>query len=320
MRIAFAGTPPFAAHILEALIERQQVVAVYGQPPRPAGRGRRIAACAVESVARAHALPVESPSTLRTSDASTILSRYSPDLMIVAAYGLILPPAILRAPRLGCVNVHASLLPRWRGAAPIERAMIAGDATTGITIIAMDEGLDTGPMLAVAPCDIADTDTGGSLSDRLAVLGARVMLDCLERWPTLVPTPQPAAGASYAKKLETPDALIDWNANAATVARTIRALNPRLPAHGWLGPDRVRFLMARVAAAGGRRGAPGEILGLNKQALTVATGLGSIEITLLQLARGKGIPIDAAALYSGFRGAFAVGRKFSNRPGDIGVA
>ena len=319
MRLAFAGTPPFAAQILAALIERHQVVVVYCQPPRPAGRGRRIAACAVETVARAHALAIESPATLRTSDASAALASYTPDLMVVAAYGLILPPAILRTPRLGCVNVHASLLPRWRGAAPIERAMIAGDATTGVTIIAMDEHLDTGPMLASASCEITETDTGGSLSDRLAVLGSRVMLDCLDRWPALVPTPQPADGVSYAKKLSAADALIDWNADAASVARTIRALNPRLPAHGWLGPDRVRFLMARAVDAA-RRGAPGEILSLDKQALTVATGLGSIAITQLQLARGKGIPIDAAALYSGFRGAFAPGRKFSSRPGDIGLA
>src|SRR5262249_6892626 len=140
----------------------------------------------------------------------------------------------------------------------IERAMIAGDATTGITIIAMDEGVDTGPMLAAVPDDIGDTDTGGSLSDRLALLGGRVLLDCLDRWPTLVSTPQPAEGATYAKKLSQADALIDWSADAATVARTIRALNPRLPAHAWLGPDRVRFLMARAIATAHRR-PPGEI-------------------------------------------------------------
>jgi methionyl-tRNA formyltransferase len=239
--------------------------------------------------------------------------------MVVAAYGLILPRAVLRTPTLGCVNVHASLLPRWRGAAPIERAMIAGDRTTGITLIAMDERLDTGPMLAAAPCEISDSDTGESLSDRLAARGAALLIDCLDRWNALTPTPQPEVGASYAKKLSSADALIDWRADAALVARTIRALNPRLPAHTWLGPDRVRMLMARVSTAIGH-GSPGQILGLDKRALTVACGSGSIDISRVQIARGKGIPIDAEALYNGFRTAFAPGRRFTNRPGEIGVA
>ena len=319
MRLAFAGTPPFAAQILEALIERHQVVVAYCQPPRPTGRGRRVAPCAVEAAARLHGIPVESPATLRTPQASADLARFTPEIMVVAAYGLILPAAILRTPTAGCINVHASLLPRWRGAAPIERAIIAGDQTTGVTIIAMDEGVDTGPLLGASPCEIRDDDTGGSLAQRLATLGATTLLACLARWGSLAPKPQPEAGASYAKKLSAADALIDWAADAGTIARTIRALNPRLPAFSWLGPDRVRLLMATPEPTD-RRGTPGQILSLDEQALTVATGSGSIHVSRVQLARGKGIPIDAAALYTGFRGAFAAGRRFAERPSELGLA
>ena len=307
VRLAFAGSPPFAAHILASLLPHHEVVVAYCQPPRPAGRGKRLRASAVEGVARSNAIPVESPRSLRPPDAATALGAYRADALIVAAYGLILPQSILDVPPLGCVNVHASLLPRWRGAAPVERAMIAGDETTGVSIMKMDAGLDTGPVIARAECPILPSDTGTALTERLALLGAATLLECLENPAAWSPAPQAECGVTYATKLVSEDSLIDWNADAALVARRIRALNARRPACTHLGGERVRLLFAYPVTGDG---APGEILSFDRHALTVACGVGAIAVTQAQLARGKGVALDAAALYNGYRAIFPVGSRF----------
>jgi methionyl-tRNA formyltransferase len=307
VRLAFAGSPQFAAHILSALLRRHEVPVVYCQPPRPAGRGKRLRPSAVEVLARAHGIPVQSPRTLRTSDAAGVLAGYGADALVVAAYGLLLPRAILDVPPLGCINVHASLLPRWRGAAPVERALIAGDDTTGVCIMQMDDGLDTGPVIARAACAILPTDTGGTLTERLADLGASTLMACLQDPSTWAPQPQAECGITYAQKLTAQDSLIDWTADAAVVARTIRALNPRQPAISHLDGERVRFLFGTACAG---RGAPGEILSLSRESLTVACGVGAVAITQAQLTRGKGTPLDAAALFNGYRALLAVGSRF----------
>jgi len=307
VRLAFAGSPQFAADILAALWPRHDVAVVYCQPPRPAGRGKRVRPCAVETFARSHDIAVRSPRTLRTTDAASALDEHRAEALVVAAYGLILPRAILDVPPLGCINVHASLLPRWRGAAPIERALMAGDESTGVCIMKMDEGLDTGPVIARAACPISPSDTGGSLTDRLAQLGAELLLDCLDRPAAWAPEPQSECGITYAQKLTAVDALIDWHDDAATVARTIRALNPRRPASSYLDGERVRLLFAAPCQGSG---APGEILSLDRKALTVACGTDAVAVTRAQLTRGKGTPLDAAALYNGYRSLLTPGRRF----------
>lgn len=307
MRVAFAGSPPFAADILNALLERHEVAVAYCQPPRPAGRGRRLTPSAVEIAARAAGIAVETPRTLRTPEAATALAAYRAELLIVAAYGLILPQAILDVPPLGCANVHASLLPRWRGAAPVERAMMAGDEITGVSIMKMDAGLDTGPVIARAACEILATDTGTALTDRLARLGAKTLLECLEDPRSWRPEPQEECGVTYARKLGSVDSLIDWSADAWAVARTIRALNDRRPASTSLDGERVRLLFARACPGAG---APGEIVDFTREALTVACGNAAVAVTQVQLTRGKGTVLDAAALYNGYRSMFSVGARF----------
>jgi len=273
--------------------------------------------CAVEALAARHGIPTYSPRSLRRPEVVTEFAAHGLDLLIVVAYGLILPPPILVAPRLGCVNVHASLLPRWRGAAPIERAIMAGDRTTGVSVMQMEEGLDTGPVLRQVSCPITDTDTGDTLHERLAELGAETLLHCLANWQMLIPEPQPESGITYATKLTNDDSLIDWTRDPGYVSRQIRALNSRMPAFTWLGTERVRLWFARPAV-GGQSGKPGEILAFSRQALTVACGDGAIEVMRAQVARGKGLPLDAATLFNGFSGMFRTGRRFTDRPDDDG--
>jgi methionyl-tRNA formyltransferase len=251
---------------------------------------------------------VETPVSLRAPTAADTLAAYRCELMVVVAYGLILPRAILDVPRLGCLNVHASLLPRWRGAAPIERAIIAGDVRTGVSLMLMDEGLDTGPVIARAACPILEADTGDTLSERLAQLGAGELLRCLEDPPSWRPEPQSDARATYAPKLAKSEAAIDWALDSAAIARLIRALSSRLSAYSWLGKERIRLLFATPVAGAG---APGEILGFDRKALTVACGTGAIAVSRAQLARGKGTPLDAAALWSGYRDTLRVGARFT---------
>ncbi|WP_110657672.1 methionyl-tRNA formyltransferase [Salinicola halimionae] len=229
LRVLFAGTPDFAAESLKALLaSRHQIVGVYTQPDRPAGRGRKLTPSPVKRLALEHGLPVETPISLKNEDAQRRLAEFDADVMIVVAYGLLLPQAVLDIPRLGCLNVHASLLPRWRGAAPIQRAIEAGDTESGITLMQMDAGLDTGAMLLIKRTPIDDTTTGGDLHDRLAELGGQTLIEGLEALAEsgLSETAQPEDGVTYASKLSKPEAELDFSQSASTLSRRIRAFNP----------------------------------------------------------------------------------------------
>ncbi|TVQ84054.1 MAG: methionyl-tRNA formyltransferase [Chromatiaceae bacterium] len=296
-RLIFAGTPHFAVPALTALLAgNYEVVAVYTQPDRPAGRGRQAQASPVKQVAATAGIPVQQPAGLRSAEAVAALREYASDLMIVAAYGLLLPPAVLAAPRLGCVNIHASLLPRWRGAAPIQRALAAGDTETGISIMQMEAGLDTGPVYATRAIPIAPRDTGGSLHDRLAGLGAATLLETLPGLLAgrLVPVPQAAQRATYAPKLTKAEARIDWTQPAVQLDRLIRAFDPWPVAETRLGGETLRLWAAqpREPVAGPLPGPPGRVLAAGRDGIDVATGAGLLRITRLQ-APGKR-PLAAA--------------------------
>lgn len=227
LNIIFAGTPEFAAISLQALIQSpHNIMAVYTQPDRPAGRGRKLTASPVKELALKHNIPVFQPLTLRDEEEQKKLASLNADLMVVVAYGLILPKAVLTAPKLGCINVHASLLPRWRGAAPIQRAILAGDVKTGVTIMQMDEGLDTGAMLYKVECPIHPVDTSETLHDRLAILGGEALLHTLEHLPELKPESQESANATYAHKIKKEEAQLDLDSSAEELARKVRAFNP----------------------------------------------------------------------------------------------
>ena len=291
MRIVFAGTPAFAVPSLRAAAGRGEVVAVYTQPDRPAGRGRGLQASPVKAEAVARGIPVMQPDTLRTREAREALRALAPDLMVVVAYGLLLPPKILEIPRLGCWNVHASLLPRWRGAAPIQRAIEAGDTETGACLMQMEQGLDTGPVLLCQKTPIAPEETAGQLHDRLAALGAQVLSDGLGLMRAgirPVPVPQPADGATYASKLEKDEARLDWNRAADALARQVRAFNPWPMAEAILEGERVRIhAAAPLALAHGRP--PGSLLVAGRDGVDVACGEGALRITLLQREGGRAI-------------------------------
>jgi methionyl-tRNA formyltransferase len=295
--LVFMGTPDFAATILAALIAAgHRVRAVYTQPPRPAGRGHRPLPSPVQQLAERHGLPVRCPVTLRDPAAQAEFAAIPADAAIVAAYGLLLPPPVLQAPRLGCINVHASLLPRWRGAAPIQRAILAGDTETGITIMQMDEGLDTGPILLREAIAIGPRDTAGSLGERLAALGARLIvaaLDGLARG-ALAPRPQPAGGVTYAAKLRRAEARLDWRRPALALERQVRAFDP------WPGAwfdgrgERIRVLAAE-AMPEPAPAAPGTVL---DERLSIACGAGVFRP--LRLQRPGRAPLDAPAFLRGF--------------------
>jgi len=292
MRLVFAGTPDFSVPSLRAcLASGAQVVAAYTQPDRPAGRGRQLAASPVKQAALEAGIPVEQPETLRDKSARERLAAYAPDLVVVVAYGLILPKSVLALPRLGCWNVHASLLPRWRGAAPIQRAILAGDIQTGIDLMQMEAGLDTGPVLIEARTPIAVDDTGGTLHDRLAALGAQVLADGLARvlrGETLTPTPQREDGVEYAHKLDKAEARLDWNDNAAALARKVRAFDPWPVAEGPLDGERVR-LWSAIALDARSDAAPGSIVAASADGIDVATGDGVLRIRELQRDGGRRI-------------------------------
>ena len=296
LRIVFAGTPDFAAESLRALLQgHHDVIAVYTQPDRPAGRGRSLKASPVKTVAQAHDIPVHQPLNLKDADAQAELAALKPDLMVVAAYGLILPQKVLDIPRLGCINVHASLLPRWRGAAPIQRAILAGDRETGITIMQMDAGLDTGAMLYKATCPISASDTGASLHDRLALLGGDALLavvDGLRDGERFTPEAQDAALATYASKLSKEEAQIDWRRPAGEIARQVRAFNAVPVAHTLLRGELVRVWMARPLKDETTTATPGMVIRADRQGLAVAAGEGSVMlIDTLQLAGGKALSV-----------------------------
>jgi len=288
-RIVYAGTPEFAVPPLLALVEAgYEVVGVYTQPDRPAGRGKKLTASPVKQKALALGLPVFQPESFKTAEAQGELAALQPDLMVVAAYGLLLPQAVLDIPRLGCVNIHASLLPRWRGAAPIQRAIEAGDADTGITIMRMDAGLDTGEMLLKRITPIHEDDTGGSLHDRLMVLGAEALMAAMPGLidGSLIGQPQNDAEACYAPKLQKAEAKIDWNEDAELLARRVRAFNPWPVAQTQLGDNIIRIWDA-VALSGNSSKQPGEVIQATADGILVATGNGMLLVRKLQRPGGK---------------------------------
>jgi methionyl-tRNA formyltransferase len=291
LRLVFAGTPQFAVPSLQACLRSgAQVVAAYTQPDRPAGRGQKLAASPVKSAALAANVPVEQPETLRDARERERLRAYAPDLIVVVAYGLILPKSVLTIGRLGCWNVHASLLPRWRGAAPIQRAILAGDTETGVGLMQMEAGLDTGPLLLEKRTPIAPDDSGGTLHDRLAALGADALANGLARalrGEVLVATPQSADGMTYAHKLDKAEARLDWNDSAAALARKVRAFDPWPVAEAEIRGERVRIWAAEAVAVDAQA-APGSLVATHHcDAIDIATGDGVLRIRELQRDGGR---------------------------------
>jgi methionyl-tRNA formyltransferase len=319
MKVAFAGTPEFAQVALAQLLAAGFVIPlVLTQPDRPAGRGLKLGPSPVKTLALEHDITVAQPRSLRldgkfaadAGEARSALQAAAPDVLVVAAYGLILPHWVLELPRLGCINIHGSLLPRWRGAAPIHRAVEAGDAQTGITIMQMDAGLDTGDMLLVEALAIAATDSTASLHDRLAALGGRLIVEALELAACggLQRTPQPAQGASYAHKVDKAEAAIDWREPANVIERRLRAFDPFPGASATLGETMLKCWRGRVVAGSG---APGSVLAVGAEGITVACGQGALQLTELQRPGGK--RLAARALLQGL--PVAVGAAFELPPG-----
>lgn len=287
MRIVFAGTPMFAAAALQSLLDAAfDVCLVLTQPDRPAGRGLRLTASAVKQLSLRHGLPIAQPPSLRDEAILVSLRAAHADVMVVAAYGLLLPDTVLNLFPVGCVNIHASLLPRWRGAAPIQRAILAGDSTTGISIMRMEQGLDTGPVYLARALSIGSHESAGELEARLADLGARCLLDALPgiAQGTLAAADQPAEGITYAHKITKPEAIIDWQHESREVDRQIRAFNPVPGAVTAIGQDSIKIWRARPGEQAG--GNPGEILGISADAIEVACGTGALSIAELQKAGG----------------------------------
>lgn len=276
MRIVFMGTPDFSVPALEALVDAgHDIVCVYCQPPRPAGRGKRDRPAPVQARAEQLGLPVRHPATLRDAQAQADFAALNADVAVVVAYGLILPQPVLDAPGHGCLNIHASLLPRWRGAAPIQRAVMAGDTETGVCIMRMEAGLDTGPVLMRAATPIGPEDTAGDLHDRLSVMGARLIVETLARLADLTALPQPEAGVTYAAKIDKAEARVDWTRPAHEVDRLIRGLSPFPGAWCDIGGERVKLLRSRVVA---EDGAAGEVL----DGLVIACKTGAVELLSVQ--------------------------------------
>ncbi len=310
MKVIFAGTPDFARVALQALLDAGfSVPLVLTQPDRPAGRGMKLQASPVKQLAQAHGIAVAQPRSLRTdgkypedaADTQAAIAATQADVMVVAAYGLILPQWVLDAPRLGCLNIHASLLPRWRGAAPIHRAIEAGDAQTGITIMQMDAGLDTGGMLLREAMDILPQDTTATLHDRLAVQGGRLIVQALNQLSagTLVPEPQPADGVTYAHKIEKAESTVDWSLSAETIDRRIRAFDPFPGGSTSVQGEVIKLWSCKIDSALRPVDAPcGQILSVNADAVSVACGQGVLAVTALQRAGGK--RLGAADFVRGF--------------------
>jgi methionyl-tRNA formyltransferase len=293
LRVAFAGTPEFALPALAALASRHEIVGVLTQPDRPQGRGRKLGMSPVKEAARLHGLSLAQPTTLKSAEGRAPLIQWAPDVLVVVAYGLLLPQAALAIPRYGCLNIHASLLPRWRGAAPIQRALLAGDTQTGITIMQMDEGLDTGPMLLRGALPIESSATGGSLHDALAALGAVLIsevLDALGRG-TLHPQPQPDQGITYAAKIDKSEARIDWGEGALAIGRKVRAFSPWPVAETIFGGQQLRIHAAHplqvndanVPRSDAKSAENGTIVAINDDYFAVRCGEGALAVTEVQL-------------------------------------
>lgn len=291
MKIVFAGTPEFAVPSLRAAARHNEVAAVYTQPDRPAGRGRGLSVSPVKLEALKRGIPVLQPQSLRDPGTQAALRALAPDLMVVVAYGLILPRAVLEIPRHGCWNVHASLLPRWRGAAPIQRAIEAGDNQSGVCLMQMDAGLDTGPVILRQTTPISETDTAGLLHDRLAELGAQVLADglgLLRAGIRPIPTPQPAEGVTYAHKLDKAEARLDWSQPAVVLARKVRAFMPWPIAEATVAGERLRIHGA-IALDLDHQAAPGTLLAASRQGLDMACGVGALRLRVVQREGGKAI-------------------------------
>lgn len=311
LRVGFAGTPDFAVRVLEQLIASEfRPVVVYTQPDRPAGRGHRLRPSAVKVRALENHLELCQPSTWRDPDVISQLASFDLDVLIVAAYGLILPSAVLSTPRTGCINVHASVLPRWRGAAPIERAIMAGDEMSGVSIMQMNEGLDTGPVICSATHPIKPDTTGPVLDLHLAELGGKTLLTALRAQPAINALPQPDEGVCYATKLKPTDAHINWQADAIVIHRQIRALTGRMPAYTFIDGTRMRVLEAELDESTNSM-TPGEIVEVSKLRIRVGCGSGSVQVTRVQLARGKGRPLTVAQAINGYPGLFTTGTRFT---------
>ena len=297
MKIIFAGTPDFAASHLAALLDqgKHTVVAVYSQPDRPAGRGKKLKPGPVKQLAEQHGLPVVQPVSLKTPEDQQQLQAFAADLMVVVAYGLLLPQVVLDTPRLGCINVHASLLPRWRGAAPIHRALEAGDAKTGVTIMQMEAGLDTGPMLLKAECAIDADDSGGSLHDKLADIGCEALLKALDGLAdnSLVAEVQDDALSNYAPKISKEEARLDWSRPATALDLKIRAFNPFPVAFTTQGDSRLRVWAADLEASHSHQAAAGTILKCDNRGIWVACGQGALVLSEIQLPGKKHLPVQA---------------------------
>lgn len=296
LRIIFMGTPAFSVPTLQTLLSsRHQIVAVYSQPPRPSGRGHKVQNSAIHQLALSAGIPIFTPASLKTEEVQALFASHKADIAIVVAYGLILPKAILEAPRLGCLNVHASLLPRWRGAAPIQRAIEAGDVETGITIMKMDEGLDTGPMLIKKSLPLLPDTTAANLHDMLSKMGGPLLLEALEAYISgnLQPTSQPAQGVTYASKLTRDEGQIDWRMSAEIWGRKIQALTPWPGV--WFDHEGTRLKVLEAKVIPNMKGNPGTVL---DDQLTIACGEGALRIQILQ--RPGGGALDAASFLRGY--------------------
>lgn len=298
MRVAFAGTPEFALPALAALQESHRIVGVLTQPDRPSGRGRHLSASPVKTFATTHALPLMQPASLRDEAPRAQIAAWDPEVLVVVAYGLILPPAVLALPRYGCLNIHASLLPRWRGAAPVQRAILEGDAVSGVTIMRMDQGLDTGPILLRREIAIGTHDTSGSLLSALATLGAAALLEALAGLAagTIEARPQPKEGVSYAAKIEKPEARIDWSRDAASIERQVRAFDPWPIAETTLEGERLRIYSAENMLLTGDKNMPsGSIVSVHDGIMLVQCGQGALGVRKVQKPGGRVLPVSEFA-------------------------